>query len=46
MTRTLDSNGQHVLKSCTPRAVKGALSEEGKGADKKKVVTASEIKVQ
>lgn len=35
-----------VCSGTKPAMVKGVLSEEGKGAHKKKVVTASEIKIQ
>ena len=39
-------NHDEVCSGTKPAMVKGVLSEEGKGADKKKVVTASEIKFQ
>ena len=39
-------NHDAVCSGTKPAMVKGVLSEEGKGADKKKVLTASEIKIQ
>ena len=39
-------NHSEVCSGTKPAMVKGVLSEEGKGADKKKLVTASEIKFQ
>jgi hypothetical protein len=39
-------NHSEVCSGTKPAMVKGVLSEEGKGAHKKKVVTASEIKIQ
>ena len=39
-------NHEAVCSGTKPAMVKGVLSEEGKGADKKKVLTASEIKIQ
>ena len=40
------ANHEAVCSGTKPAMVKGVLSEEGKGADKKKVLTASEIKIQ
>jgi hypothetical protein len=39
-------NHDEVCSGTKPAMVKGVLSEEGKGADKKKILTASEIKFQ
>ena len=39
-------NHSEVCSGTKPAMVKGVLSEEGKGAEKKKLVTASEIKFQ